>query len=287
MSRDSENEQKLKDLVDKSFSEYQQPGLTKPPHVSANESLENLLGQHNRMSNTQTFVKNKPHHVKPDNLDDVVEKIIEAEMDLHAPFSAAQATVETNALDTVISAQNQSQAKTGQHRQAMPLNAEPEPLDNLVELTHDKKPSSGDAGIRLEKTFFTKTNKHFLLRYFLIALLTGAVTLSLLHYLSKELSTVVEKNLSPAQILQRMDNEIQIYQRENNHLPAELTVLISFPEDAVEWPFMYRSIQNIEGKAEILFNPSDSGNYSLYYRLDDLILMKVRGQTVKQIKQIP
>jgi hypothetical protein len=247
-----------------------------------------------KMLQKKTGIKHKSAG-KPavNNLDELVTSVHETKT-----TSAAQ-PVKTIAqgpdLETAIeenrSASTAGKISTSEEKSAT-KQTEQASLDELVKNTHTKKTRPQPEGFIITEHaadggFIFSSKNRFIFRYILIVFSAVSITLASIYYLSKDLASVVQTNVTPDKMLERIDRELIIYQQQRNQLPKELDILISFPANAVEWPFQYRMIQNIEGKPEIMIDIDESGGYTLYYRLHDEMLMKPKAMPVQKIQVLP
>lgn len=287
----------IQSLTEEAFEKNSRsPAKPRTSARSVDDTIENILND--SLADEPDSKKNaspvkKQRAAKAQNLDDLVATVHHSKP--AGRDSAPKELSETSNLETAI---KQTTATVAQQKQTTPkpLSATPdkdaETLDELVENSHLPKTEPTQSGTIIienatEKGRLFSGKNNFIFKYTLIALTSVFLSLAGIYYLSKNITSAIHSKIKPEKVLERIDRELVIYQQQQKRLPAELVVLISFPDNAVEWPFKYRMIQNIEGKPEIIFNPEKTGNYTLYYRLNNEILMKERGRPVRKINTFP
>ncbi len=258
--------------------------------ISSKESIDSALKEStiNKENKKKPKSSTPKANIKKENLASLIEE--SSEQKPHELSTPPHQQKPKDNLNQALKENASVTSNTKKSRSAIPQStakAHNKSVDELSHSTWTHKSTSTDKPHTQSGKQTHKNNYIFSFKGFAIVIMTAAMTLSIIYYMTEDLVTIVQPKHTPYEILKEIDQELINYQQEKNALPESLEILISFPENAVQWPMKYKSIKNIEGKSEILISTENNSNYTLYYRNKDITLMKPRGMPIRKIEQIP
>ena len=258
--------------------------------TNGKESIESALKEStiNKKNKKKPKSSTKKTNIKKENLASLIEE--SSEQKTHAPSTSSHQPKPKDNLNQVLKENVSATTNTRKPKSATPQSqgkAHNKSVDELSHSTWTHKSTHIDKPQTHSSKQAKKHNYIFSFKGFAVVIMTAAMTLSIIYYMTEDLITIIHPKHTPYEILKEIDQELINYQQEKNTLPESLEILISFPENAVQWPMKYKSLKNIEGKNEIFISIENNSNYILYYRNKDITLMKPRGMPTRKIEQIP
>lgn len=89
--------------------------------------------------------------------------------------------------------------------------------------------------------------------------------------------------VNPERILEQLSDAIAEEKALTGSWPEQIQFFAAFPENAIEWPLEFWQARNIEGKAEIFWEPRDEINFFIIYRDANQAWLKENGQPVRSV----